>query len=774
MRLPQIGIAALACCLASLSGPSIAVPPQADESLDLSLEGVMPPAIELFTEVPGVRAFRGVMVARPVQPSEAEKSGLSPIEASMRRQAAERELKDYKVLRHFPEVDEYLIEVPEGETENIVAARLMTGGNFQYVEPDWMVFPLACPNDPLLSQQWHHTTMGSCAAWNDTTGSNSVVVAICDTGLRTTHQDVLSFRRDGYQVTVGKWESAGGLVNDVNGHGTNCTGSAAGNGNNGIGISGIGWGLGHRIMRVTDDATGNAALSNLTTAARVACDAGDRVASVSYSGIGSSSSIDTTGAYMRARGSLLVWAAGNDGVDLGGTRDDNVIVVGATDSADARASFSNYGGMVDVMAPGVNIRTCSSGGDSSYAYVSGTSFACPITAGLCGLIWSKNPNLSPAQVETILRSSCKDLGTPGVDNTFAYGRISSSAALAATPIWDGRDTTPPPPPIGLLATAGASGVDLTWAPPSVSDLAGYRLYRSLSSGTGYTQIHSGLLTGRSFSDTSVQNGNTYYYVVAAEDTSGNLSVVSTEVSAVFFVLQPFSKDLVGATSGLRARYFDGAGLTAIPDFSTRTLIASSSVNYVSYPTTTGSCIGSGLTDNVAAVFDGWVDVPTDGMWTWSLTSDAGSRLTLDGQVVVDHDGLHTYSEKTATIFTKSGRHALRLEYFETTGSCGLMLRWIPPTGAPGAGTKAPVPAANLVRGGFVYDLDGSGGIDAGDIASLLLQFGQDCAALGTPCYGGDAGDQGLGQGPCSCSGDFDMSGSVDAGDIGSLLLQFGS
>jgi hypothetical protein len=773
MALIQIRIASLLAPLCALLPMAFAAPPGWDLSVDLPPEGITPPAIELFSEVPGVRQFRGVMVARPVQAAEAERSSLSPVEAAMRHQAAERELRDFQVLRHFPEVDEYLIQVPEGETENSVAARLMAGGNFQYVEPDWLVFPVACPNDALFNQQWHHSTVGSCTAWNTTTGSSSVVVAVCDTGLRTTHQDVQANRRDGFHVPTMKWESAGGPINDINGHGTNCTGSAAGTGNNGVGISGMGWGLGHRTMRVTDATTGDASLSNLTTAARVACDAGDRVASVSYSGIGSSS-INTTGAYMRARGSLLVWAAGNESTDLGGTRDDNVIVVGATDSSDRLASFSNFGGIVDVVAPGVSIRTSASNGDTSYAYVSGTSFACPITAGLCGLIWSKNPNLSPAEVENILRSTCRDLGTAGVDNSFGFGRISSSAAIAATPVWDGRDTTPPPPPIALTSTAGSSSVALAWTAPSVTDVAGYRLYRSTTSGTGYTQVHAGLLTTRSYTDTSVINGTTYYYAVAAEDTSGNLSVLSTEASAVFFVLQPFTKELAGTSPGLRVRYFDGTGLTALPDFAARSPIASGSVSLVSYPSTAGNCVGSGLADNVAAVFDGWVDVPTDGMWTWSLTSDAGSRLLIDGEVAVDHDGIHTYSEKLNTIFTKAGRHAVRLEYFETTGNCGLMLRWIPPTGAPGAGTKVAVPGANLSQGGVVFDLDESGTIDAGDIAALLLQFGTDCLAAGTPCYGGEFGEQGIGQGPCSCPGDFDGNASVDSGDIGVILLQFGT
>lgn len=737
-------------------------------------DGLTPPAIELFSEIPGVRQFRGVMVARPVQPSEAEGANLSPVEAAMRHQAAQRELANYRVLRHFPEVDEYLFEVPEGQNENEVAVGLLTGGNFQYVEPDWLVFPLACPNDPLLNQQWHHSVVGSCLAWNETTGSNSVVVAICDTGVRATHQDLQLNRREGFQVSTGKWESQGGSITDINGHGTNCTGSAAGNGNNGIGISGMGWGLGHRAMRVSDAASGDAAMSSLTSAARVACDTGDRVASVSYSGIGSSSSIETTGAYMRARGSLLVWAAGNDGVDLGGTRNDSVIVVGATDSGDNRASFSNYGGMVDVMAPGVSIRTTSSGGDTAYSYVSGTSFACPITAGLCGLIWSKNPNLTPVEVENILRSTCRDLGAAGVDNVFAHGRINASAALAATPTWDGRDTVAPAPPNSVTGTVTVTGVALTWSASLSDDTAGYRVYRSTTSGSGYAPLHPALLTGRTFTDTSVENGVTYHYVVAAEDASGNLSAFSPQASVDHLVLRPFQAAMAAIEPGLRVRYFDGTGLTSLPNFPAMSPLSGGTVSNVVYASTSGACVGSGLTDNVAAVFDGWVDVPADGAWNWSLTSDAGSRLLVDGQLVVDHDGTHTYTERSATVVTQAGRHAIRLEYFETTGTCGLMLRWTPPAGTPGGGVRVPVPAAQLFHGGTVADLDASDSVDAGDIGALLLQFGQQCTSLDNPCYGGDFGEQGLGHGPCGCPGDLDASGLVDAGDVGMMLLFFGA
>ncbi len=496
---------------------------------------MLPALAQEFVEIPGEMEFSGIMIARPLQPSEATSRGLDSFEQRRLTESALRSLAGLRVRNYFPEVDEYLVEVPQGETENSLARRLMATGAFQYVHPDWTVYPIACPNDTLFTSQWHHNAnrMESCSAWDIETGSPTVVVAICDTGVRTTHQDLQLHRREGYNVTSGLWETQGGAINDINGHGTNCTGSAAGNGNNSIGVSGVGWNLGHRMMRVTDSSTGSASLSNLTTAARVAADAGDRVASVSYSGV-NSSTVFTTGTYVRSRSALLVWAAGNSNVVMTGNRNDDVIVVGASDQNDLRASFSNYGSLVDLVAPGVSIYTSSNGGDGAYAAVSGTSFACPITAGLCGLIWSRNPTLTPAQVESILRSSCEDLGTAGIDDTFGYGRINSYLALLATPGTGGPDVTPPPVPSALVATPAASSVSLSWGASSVPDLAGYRVYRSTTSGSGYVEVTTALLTTTTFVNSGLTAGTTYYYVVRAQDTTGNISGNSNQASATPF------------------------------------------------------------------------------------------------------------------------------------------------------------------------------------------------------------------------------------------------
>ena len=370
--------------------------------------------------------FTGRMTALPLQ-SQGE---LTAEQFEQRVQAAAAALAQFDLIEYVSDTDETIFRVEDG-TENQVANALMAGGGFEYVEPDWRVYPIGCSNDPLLGNQWHHNAnrMNSCAGWAIHTGNPSTVVAICDTGIRTSHVEFQLHRQEGFNAVNDLWESQGGQINDINGHGTATSGCAAANGNNGSGGSGVGWNLGHRMMRVSNSTGGGAQLSDLTQAARVASDQGDRAANVSYSGAGSST-INTAGAYVRSRGALLVWAAGNAGQTLNGNRDDNVIYVGATTSSDTIAGFSNRGSLVDLVAPGQSVFTTTRNSNTSHGSVSGTSFSAPLTAGLIGLIFSANPSLTPAECEQILRDGCDDLGSSGVDNIYGYGRIDVGNSLA--------------------------------------------------------------------------------------------------------------------------------------------------------------------------------------------------------------------------------------------------------------------------------------------------------------------------------------------------------
>ena len=388
-------------------------------------EGQEPP----FVEKPGDMEFSGRMIARLAQPDAGVAA--SRLDLEVRRHRAMTALRSYELIRTKAATEMTVFRIEPG-TENQVARELLATGGFEYVEPDWRVFPVGCPNDPRLGSQWHHdaSKMNSCSGWDLHTGNPTTVVGVCDTGIRTTHEDFQLHRQEGYNAVDRIWESQGGDIGPINPHGTYTSGAAAANGNNGLGVVGVGWDLGHRMLRVSNDSSGSAFTSDILHGAETSIENGDNVASVSYSGV-SSSSNRSTATYIKSIGGLLVWAAGNDSADLKwGHRDaDDIIVVGASDSGDNRSGFSAFGRAVDVFAPGSGIHTTDSGHDSDYTSVSGTSLSCPLAAGLCALIWSSQPDLTPDEVERALKAGCDDLGTTGEDDTFGYGRIEVLRSL---------------------------------------------------------------------------------------------------------------------------------------------------------------------------------------------------------------------------------------------------------------------------------------------------------------------------------------------------------
>jgi PKD repeat protein len=458
--------------LAPVLGQADRSPPRsvADAQARL-LEGLQLQAQRQFIAVPGEREFSGRMIVRPLQRDALVAAGLGDRVDALRA-VAMRELGRLGPRTYVAATDEFIVSVPPG-SEGIVASDLLATMAFQYAEPDWVVYPIACPNDTLFAQQWHHQAnrMQSCAGWDLHTGNSSVAVGICDTGILTTHEDLLLNRREGYNAVDQRWESQGGSIGPVHPHGTQTTGCAAANGNNGRGVAGVGWNLSHRMLRVSNVSTGSASLSVLQHAARTSVENGDKVASVSYSGADASSNL-TTATYVKSIGGLLVWAAGNDNrnLTLGGRDADDLIVVGATDQNDLKASFSAFGTFVDLVAPGVSVATTGSSSTTNYVAVSGTSFACPLTAGLCALIWSRNPALTPNQVEAVLKGSVDDLGTAGVDNTFGYGRINVNKAMqqagggGTAPVANFTGTpTAGTAPLAVVFTDTSSNAPTAWA-----------------------------------------------------------------------------------------------------------------------------------------------------------------------------------------------------------------------------------------------------------------------------------------------------------------------
>ena len=194
------------------------------------------------------------MIARPRQAVDLAAQGLSSVDIGESLATARLLMTLYQVDRFVAQTDEYIFEVPAGVTETTLAADLMATGAFQYVEPDWLLYPIECSNDEYLGFSWQHT-LRSCDAWDLETGSPTISIGICDTGVRTTHADLQLHRLEGYNAVDRQWESRSTPTERCR---------TAANGNNSIGLTGVGWNLSHRMMRVSNS-SGSASLSTLQT-----------------------------------------------------------------------------------------------------------------------------------------------------------------------------------------------------------------------------------------------------------------------------------------------------------------------------------------------------------------------------------------------------------------------------------------------------------------------------------------------------------------------------
>lgn len=378
-----------------------------------------------FRSEPGVRELSGRLIVRPKQLVDLVNTGIAPATAYQTSEVSRKALARY-TIRYVAETDEYILQVPNGMSDAGLATQLARSGQYDYIEPDWTVYTTTIPNDP--RSQWHIAKVDAYNAWSlFTAQTTSVIVAITDTGVRTTHEDLVGRLVPGANTSSGT-AVPGGDVQDLNGHGSHCAGIAAATTNNAKGGCGMGWGLNIMPVKVVSGSSGSTSLTALTEAARWAADNGARVVSTSFTGV-NNASIQTTGAYLRSKNTLYCYAAGNSNTNLSTFDWADVTIVGATDSADAKASFSSYGLATDVYAPGVNIDSTYMSSDTSYATLSGTSMATPCAAGIAATITASNPSITSQQVENALYFSCDDLGPAGNDTQWGWGRVNLNKAL---------------------------------------------------------------------------------------------------------------------------------------------------------------------------------------------------------------------------------------------------------------------------------------------------------------------------------------------------------
>lgn len=341
----------------------------------------------------------------------------------------------------IPQVDTWIVKVPEG-AELKTAEKLQKDIRVEYAEPDHYVYELLIPNDPLFSRQWHLSLVDCPGAWDIATGSSDIIIAILDTGIDLTHPEFTGKLVAGYNALT----QIGSPV-DNRGHGTHVAGIAAALTNNGVGVAGVSWGA--RIMPIKVlDTGGRGSDSTIARGINWAVDNGAKVINLSLGGTSYSNTVYNSVQRARRSGVLLFAAAGNDYLSgnpkLYPAAYDGVIAVGATDNLDRRASYSQTGDYIQFVAPGGDpygdddadpnhwiTSTWRRASGTAYAMASGTSQSSPIAAGLAALIWSVKPDLSSDEVLEIMRSTAVDLGKPGWDPEYGYGRIDVGAALRA-------------------------------------------------------------------------------------------------------------------------------------------------------------------------------------------------------------------------------------------------------------------------------------------------------------------------------------------------------
>jgi subtilisin family serine protease len=330
-------------------------------------------------------------------------------------------------VAELPELRVQRVRVAPGERD-AARRRLVALPDVEWVEENRAFEPLAVPDDPLYTQQWHLPTIGAPAAWDLRLPGAEPVVAILDSGVDPDHPDVQP-----QLLAAGGWNEwdDDADTSDVTGHGTKVAGAAAAIADNGAGVASPAWRSLILPIRVTDP-SGVAYASTLADGLARAANAGARIANLSFGGVVGSPTVREAARLFVERGGVVIAGAGNAGGAEPWADTPWILSVSATDELDAHWSGSSTGSYLDLAAPGVRIRTTLQGG--AYGNATGTSYAGPVVAGVVALMLGAQPGLTPADVESILEGTARDLGPPGWDPAFGHGRIDAAAAVALAQI----------------------------------------------------------------------------------------------------------------------------------------------------------------------------------------------------------------------------------------------------------------------------------------------------------------------------------------------------
>jgi subtilisin family serine protease/regulation of enolase protein 1 (concanavalin A-like superfamily) len=468
-----------------------------------------------------------------------------------------------------------VIKLPPGLDVAKALERFRASGAVEFAEPDYLVQPLLAPNDfhYVNQDQWNLHNQGiyggtpgadimAEAAWDLRTDASNIIVAVIDSGVRYTHEDLAANMwvnpgesgtdaqgRD--KRTNGVDDDANGYVDDVHGmnvlngsgnpwddwgHGTHVAGIVGAVGNNGLGVAGVAWRVKIMACKFITGA-GQYSVSDAITCLDYARVKGAKIVTASWGGYAfQSQALRDALTALRNAGILVAAAAGNDNsnndtmplypasYDL-----DNIVAVAATDRTDNRAGWSNYGAAsVDLGAPGAPVFSTFADSDRAYRYYDGTSMAAPHVAGAAALIWARFPADTHQQVIQRMISTADPLPSLA-GRTRSGGRLNLAAAL-------GSSAPPPPAPAPAAPTAlggsasSATVVNLTWT-DNANNETGFEIERStdnvtfVASGTAAANATSATVTG-------LTGGTTYRFRIRAVHATAasaysNIATVAT-------------------------------------------------------------------------------------------------------------------------------------------------------------------------------------------------------------------------------------------------------
>jgi len=384
--------------------------------------------------------------------------------------------EELEILDEMDKLGFMLLSVPEGrELEKI--EELKRNPLVEYADPNHIIqvgnaiateshhslrVPDVIPNDPYLPWQWNLPKIEALAAWDITTGSDKVVIAVIDSGADLDHPELKDkiWTNSGETPGNGKDDDGNGYVDDVHGwdfvnwdsepqddhwHGTYVASIAAAETNNEILIAGVSWGAEIMAVKVFNR-EGRGYIHHINGAIIYAADNGAKIINLSFS-IPSptySSAMQNVVNYAHSKCALIIAGSGDPRENNPVPPDayqypaalEHVVSVAATDRQDEYPDdySTTYNDKVDVAAPGVGIwGVCIYPSYEPAAPLIGTFAAAAQVSGLAALIWSVNPSLTHDQVEGIIQDTAVDLGEPGPDEYFGWGRIDASAAVRATP-----------------------------------------------------------------------------------------------------------------------------------------------------------------------------------------------------------------------------------------------------------------------------------------------------------------------------------------------------